>query len=103
MLPSVRWKVAAARSTSAGGGSSLTKRRASLVAMKRAVAGCRARMSITRSPSSRPPPAGITWPSTRFSPRSWAAVRKTKPPPCCGRSMVQPVKQRATSTTSCWL
>ena len=39
MLPSVRVNVAAARATSAAGGVSLTKRRASLVAMKRAVFG----------------------------------------------------------------
>ena len=39
MSPSVARNVAATRSTSAGGGSSETKRRTSLVAMKRAVAG----------------------------------------------------------------
>ena len=64
--PSVAWNRAAARSTSAGGGVSLTKRRASLVAMKRAVAGSFARMSSTCSPSDSPPPALITCPSTTF-------------------------------------
>ena len=56
------------RSTSAAGGSSITKCRASLVEMNRAVDGCRTRMSMTRSPSRSPPPAGIIWPSTRLLP-----------------------------------
>ena len=60
------------------GGSSLTKRIASFVAMWRAVDGCAARMSSTRSPSSTPP-ALIVWPSTVFSPRSWRAGHEHEP------------------------
>ena len=67
--PMLSRKRAAARSTSEGGGVSLTKRRTSLVAMKRAVDGCFARMSSTCSPSPSPPDL-ITWPSTIFSPVS---------------------------------
>ncbi|OLE39948.1 MAG: hypothetical protein AUG00_00065 [Candidatus Rokubacteria bacterium 13_1_20CM_2_70_7] len=59
MSPSVRRYVAATRSTSGGGGSSETNRRASLVATKRAVDGWRVRISMTRSPSSWPPPAAM--------------------------------------------
>ena len=51
MSPSVSLNRAAARSTSAAGGVSLTNRRTSFVAMKRAVDGCAARMSSTCSPS----------------------------------------------------
>src|SRR3989442_1166793 len=52
---------------SAGGGASATNRRTSFVAMKRAVEGWRVRIASTRSPSSRPPPAGRRWPSTTFA------------------------------------
>ena len=86
--------VAATRSTSAGGGVSLTNRRASFVAMKRAVDGCAARMSSTCSPSSSPPPALITWPSTTFSPASWICGSKRKPPPM-PRVVNRPARERA--------
>ena len=41
-----------------------------IIAMNRAVEGCRATMSNTFMPSSMPPPAGMMTPSTVFSPRS---------------------------------
>ena len=99
MSPSVDVNVAAARSTSAGGGSSLTNRIASLRAMNRAVAGWRATMSRTSSPSSMPRPAASRWPSTSFASASWISGRKTKPEPWRG-FIVQPVSARATSMTS---
>ena len=66
-LPRELVNVAAARFTSAGGGSSATKRRASLVAMNVAVDGCAASRSRTASPSPSPP-ASIVVPSTVFGP-----------------------------------
>ena len=59
MSPSLSRKVLAILSISVCGGSSATNRCASFFEMKRAVDGCRARISSTFSASSLPPPAGI--------------------------------------------
>ncbi len=103
ILPSVRRKVAAARSTRAAGGSSATNRRQSLVEMNVAVEGWVARMWMTRRASSWPPPS-ILCPSTTLSPWSWMRSSKMNSG-FCWRSprIVQPVKQRATSVTSFWV
>src|SRR5206468_2999155 len=57
----------------------------------------------SRTPSSVPWPAGNLTPRTVFSPPSCAQSWNSKPPPCCGRLMLHPVKIRATSITSCWV
>ena len=62
--------------TNAAGGSSATKRRASLVAMNFAVDGWRARRSMTFMPSSMPPPAGMRVPRTVLAP--WSCRRGSK-------------------------
>ncbi len=97
--PSVFRNVCAMRSTSACGGCSATKCRASPSEMNFAVEGWCARMSITFNPSSSPPPAGILWPSTVFSPKSCMKGAKTNSG-FSGLRTVQPVKQRATAITS---
>ena len=98
--PSVDINTFAARSMAAAGGLSPKNLRASFVDIKRAVAGLFANISSTRSPSARPPPAGIFTPRTVFSPLSWAAGLKTKMPSSLGLRIVQPVKHLATSWTS---
>ena len=62
MSPSVFVNVDAQRSTNAGGGSSLTKCRASFVVMNFAVAGCTRDDVEHSSPSSSPRPDGNLWP-----------------------------------------
>jgi len=100
MSPPVLRNVAAARSTTEAGGSSATKRRASLVEMNRAVAGWVASMCRTFSPSFWPPPL-MTWPRISFSLPSWMRSSKTNSGWSWRRPrMVQPVKHRATSVTS---
>ncbi len=101
MSPSVRVNVAAARSTSAVGGVSTTKRRASFVAMNRAVAGCRARRSSTCFAVLDAAAGGERMPEDQLRARivhlgaehEAAALRRT-------RFSVQPVSARATSMTS---
>ncbi len=62
--------------------------------MKRAVDGCRARISRTCSPSPSPPPALMTWPSTIFSPGSCRRGSKRKLPPSL-RRLNRPAGERS--------
>ena len=99
--PSVSRNLAAARSTSAGGGVSLTNRRTSFVAMKCAVDGCLARMSST-SFAVALAAAGLDPVAEHhlLADRRGCAARTGTPAPWRGLSIVHPVNARATSVTS---
>ena len=105
MSPRVRVNSAATAPTTLSAGSALTKRRQSLPAMKRAVLGCPHTISTSRSRSFLPPPAGITSPSTCLGPSSCQSGLKKDSPAFSTssriRSKVQPLRQRAASSTSC--
>src|SRR5438132_778379 len=101
MSPLERLHSATASSTQPSGGSSFTNRWHSFRLTWCIVAGWLARSLRSRIPSSMSCPPSNRTPSTSFSPRSCAQSWNSKSPPCCGRSMLQPVKMRATSITSC--
>ncbi len=79
--PSLERNICAMDSMSAGGGSSATKRRASLVEMNLAVAGLLHSMSSTCSPSFMPF-SEITLPMTVLGPGSCLVESKMNPQPC---------------------
>src|SRR5262249_32498195 len=100
MSPLLFWKVFVIRATSASGGVSDTNRRASFAEMNFAVFGFFTSRSINCSPSFIPP-AWIFFPNTTFGSGSRSFSSNLNVATSRGFSIVQHVKHRATSVTSC--